>query len=498
MQHHHKKLQLHPHSISLFLNTMQIVKAHAVLIASPGMGHLIPVLELAKLLTKHHSLYITVLVVASDNSNQKILQLCRDTQNDNLNVVILPDVVINTQTSVGAHIGIKMHESLPAIRSAISKMKPHPTALIVDLFGTQAMAIADEFDMLKYVFIASNAWFLALSMYAPFVGKTFLVEEHVKPNKPLQIPGCSPVRLEDTLEPFIDPVDIDAVLNMGREMNEADGILVNTWEDIEPKTVQALKDEKLLGRVVQPPVYPIGPIARSGELDVENPVLKLLDKQPSESVIYVSFGSGGTMSFEQMVEIAFGLELSKQRFMWVVRPPANNVDGSFFTVGEGSTDPVDYLPDGFLDRTDDIGLVVPIWAPQSQILQHSSIGAFLSHCGWNSTLESIVNGVPIIAWPLYAEQKMNARMLTEEIGVAIRSKELPTEKVVEREEIEMMVRRVMVDKEREVIKKKVIEMKNSAIKASSKGGCSYDYLSQFSSDCKNKVQFLKITGQCGR
>uniref|UniRef100_A0A7N2M081 Uncharacterized protein n=1 Tax=Quercus lobata TaxID=97700 RepID=A0A7N2M081_QUELO len=88
--------------------------------------------------------------------------------------------------------------------------------------------------------------------------------------------------------------------------------------------------------------------------------------------------------------------------------------------------------------------MVPFWAPQVDVLNHPSIGGFLSHCGWGSTLESITNGVPMIAWPLYAEQKMNATLLTEEIGVAIRSKVLPSKKVVQREEIEKMARMQIV------------------------------------------------------
>ena len=71
---------------------------------------------------------------------------------------------------------------------------------------------------------------------------------------------------------------------------------------------------------------------------------------------------------------------------------------------------------------------------------HPSVGGFLSHCGWSSTLESITNGVPMIAWPLYAEQRMNAMLLVEELGVAVWPKVLPTKKVVDREEIASMVR----------------------------------------------------------
>ncbi|RCU28216.1 hypothetical protein DVA69_17590, partial [Acinetobacter baumannii] len=82
-----------------------------------------------------------------------------------------------------------------------------------------------------------------------------------------------------------------------------------------------------------------------------------------------------------------------------------------------------------------VGLVVPLWVSQVDILSHPSIGGFWSHCGWNSSLESMTNGVPMMVWPRYAEQRMNATMLTEELGVAVRSKVLPSKKMVGREEI---------------------------------------------------------------
>ena len=127
--------------------------------------------------------------------------------------------------------------------------------------------------------------------------------------------------------------------------------------------------------------------------------------QPSESVIYVSFGSGGTLSKSQIAELAWGLELSQQRFIWVVRPPIDNdVHGSYFsnTHDEIETPNYNYLPEGFVTQTHKMGMLVPTWAPQEMILAHKSVGGFLTHCGWNSVLESILNGVPMIAWPLFA------------------------------------------------------------------------------------------------
>lgn len=199
-----------------------------------------------------------------------------------------------------------------------------------------------------------------------------------------------------------------------------------------------------------------------------------------KSVVYVSFGSGGTMSYTQTTELAWGLELSHQRFIWVVRSPIASADDAFFTAGKCDGDPSTYLPDGFLDRTKHVGRIVPMWAEQAQILSHPSVGGFMSHCGWNSTLESLTNGVPMIAWPLYSEQKMNAAMLTEEFGVAVGLEVLPLKKVVGREEIEKMVRKIMVDEEGCAIRARAKKVKNSAKKAlSEEGGSSYVALSRF-------------------
>ncbi|KAK8517605.1 hypothetical protein V6N13_127768 [Hibiscus sabdariffa] len=129
-----------------------------------------------------------------------------------------------------------------------------------------------------------------------------------------------------------------------------------------------------------------------------------------------------------------------------------------------------------------------MWAPQEQILSHPSVGGFLSHCGWNSTLESIMNGVPMIAWPLYAEQKMNAAMLTEDFEIAVRPTVSKTEEIVGRDEIEKMVRTIMVDKEGQAMKMRVKDLKNSAEKALNKGGSSFSSLTQVAKDCMFHLQ----------
>jgi len=191
----------------------------------------------------------------------------------------------------------------------------------------------------------------------------------------------------------------------------------------------------------------------------------------------VSFGSGGTLSSEQMRELAWGLELSEQRFLWVVRAPIEkNADAAFFTTGSSGIDEVaKYLPEGFVSRTNEVGLLVPEWAQQVTILGHRAIGGFLTHCGWGSTLESVTNGVPLIAWPLYAEQRMNAALLAEELGVAVRHRVLPIKKVVRREEIAEMVKESVKSNR---VRERMKEVQQSGMKALSEGGSSYVALSK--------------------
>lgn len=383
-----------------------------------------------------------------------------------------PDIsgLVDPDAAVVTIISVIMREIKPALRSAISTLKTTPTALIVDLFGTESLVIAEELQIPKYVYVGTNAWSVALFVYVPTLDK-IVQGQYVLQNESFNIPGCRPLRPEDVVDPMLDRTNQQyfEYLRFGEEIPLSDGILVNTWEDLQPTALAALRDDKYLGRITNGRIYTIGPILRPLEpADSRYELFDWLDKQPTESVLYVSFGSGGTLTYEQITELAWGLELSQQRFIWVVRPPSKTAgDGSFFTVGSGAGD-VDLsslLPDGFLRRTFNIGVVVPQWAPQIEILSHPSVGGFLSHCGWNSTLESITNGVPMIVWPLYSEQRMNATILTEELGVAIRSKVLPSMEVVGREEIKTMVTRLLMDEEGYEMRAKVKELQRSAQKA---------------------------------
>lgn len=474
---------------------MESSKPHAVLLASPGLGHLIPVLELAKRLVTHHGFHVTVFAIAASASPVESQSLGSAASSKLLHVVELPPAdissLVDADAAVFTRIVVMMRETIPSFRAAISAMKFPPSLMIVDFFGFEALEIP-EFDMPKYTFVPSNACLLALMLYVP----TLDVEvkgEYVDRAEPLQLPGCKPVRPEDVVDPMLDRRNQQYLecMRMGAGITKADGILLNTWEDLEPTTLKALRDHKAMAQFAKVPIYPVGPLTRPiGKEEARSELLDWLDLQPADSVIYVSFGSGGTHSSEQLAELAWGLELSQQRFIWVVRPPIeNDPSGSFFTTGKGGGEhPSDYLPEGFLTRTKNVGVVVPLWAPQVEILSHPSVGGFLSHCGWGSTLESILSGVPMVAWPLYAERRLNATMLTEELGIAVRPEVLPTKRVVRKEEIEKMVRKVM---EENHSRERVKEVMNSGERALRKGGSSYNSLSQVASAA---ISFHKSTG----
>jgi hydroquinone glucosyltransferase len=237
---------------------------------------------------------------------------------------------------------------------------------------------------------------------------------------------------------------------------EANTILVNTFDTVEPEVVTMLRQPKTR----RPQVYPVGPlIFKVDNNDAKPPrvaCLEWLDMKQARSDIFVSFGSSGALPTEQIRELALGLELSEQRFLRVVWSPSN--DGSLsanYHDSESKKDPFTYLPEGFLERTKDMGLVVPSWASQIEVLAHVATGGFLTHCGWNSTLESLVHGLPMVAWPLFVEQGLNAVMLSEGVGAAIR---LP--KMKEKETIAVAVRELMVGEMKgAVMRAKVAEVR---------------------------------------
>ncbi|MBA0721494.1 hypothetical protein Golax_009032, partial [Gossypium laxum] len=182
--------------------------------------------------------------------------------------------------------------------------------------------------------------------------------------------------------------------------------------------------------------------------------MRWLNTKPNGSVVYVSFGSLAEVGVEQMAEIAWGLIGTNAYFLWVVREPEEPK-----------------LPDNFKHMTREKGLIVR-WCPQLEVLKHRSVGCFVSHCGYNSVLEALGLGVPMVAMPQWADQATNAKHVEDVWRVGVRA--LVDEKgIVRRETIKQCINEVIMGGERgNEIKKNSIKWKNLAIKAADHGGSS--------------------------
>jgi UDP:flavonoid glycosyltransferase YjiC (YdhE family) len=238
-------------------------------------------------------------------------------------------------------------------------------------------------------------------------------------------------------------------------------IIFNTFDEFENEVLEAIS-------AMFPRIYNIGPLPLLGR-HVPNSQLKSLsssfwkedfkclqwlDKREPKSVVYVNYGSITVMTEQHLKEFAWGLANCKHPFLWIVRPDV--------VLGDSAN-----LPEDFLEETKERGLLVS-WCPQEQVLAHPSIGVFVTHCGWNSTLESICFGVPVICWPFFAEQQTNCRYACTTWGIG-----MEVNQDVTRDEIETLVKEVMEGDKGKEMRQKTLEWKDKAVAATDIGGSSY-------------------------
>ncbi|KAM0859617.1 hypothetical protein ACQ4PT_047076 [Festuca glaucescens] len=221
------------------------------------------------------------------------------------------------------------------------------------------------------------------------------------------------------------------------------GLVINTFEALETAELDRIRREVDVAVVLA--AGPLHKLSTRGTgsslLQQDRSCIEWLDRQAAGSVLYVSFGSLASMDSGELSEVAWGLANSGQPFLWVVRPDL--VRGSD---GTG-------LPEGFDRAVDGRGKVIP-WAPQQEVLAHPAVGGFWTHNGWNSTLESISEGLPMICRPQFADQMMNTRYVETEWGVGF---ELDGE--LERNKIEEAIRNLMKGSHGEVMRERARELK---------------------------------------
>ncbi|KQK05280.1 anthocyanidin 5,3-O-glucosyltransferase [Brachypodium distachyon] len=373
------------------------------------------------------------------------------------------------------------------LRDFLCSVRVH--AVIADLLNAEALGVPQRLGIPGYILFTCNAAVLAVFAQLPTVRAVGGASFKELGETPVDFFGVPPIPASHLFgEMLVDPnSDIyKATMASLSQIPDADGILVNTFESLEARAVAALRDLRCLPGRTMPPVYCVGPFAGglSKAPKERHECLAWLDGQPDCSVVFLCFGSAGNHSEEQLKEIALGLENSGHRFLWVIRAPiSDDPDKPFDALADPNLDSV--LPDGFLERTSSHGLVVKLWAPQVDVLRHRAIGAFVTHCGWNSVLEALMAGVPMLCWPLYAEQKMNKVLMVEEMKVGV---ELVgwQQRLVKASELEGKVRLIMDSEEGRELRLRAAAHKEGAAAAWDDGGSSCAAFDRFMSDADSR------------
>lgn len=464
-------------------------KAEVVFIPLPVTSHIVSTLEFVKLLiNRDNRLRITVLVMklphASETDYIKSLPIT-----DSINVINLPECSLPPNTPPSSAIVAHLEAQKPNVKQAVSNLAIERgengvlAAFVVDMFCTSMIDIAKEFSVPTLVFFTSGVASLGLNLHL----HTLRERDNVDVTRLQQLTELDIPSFENSVPLYSFPDIVvnkeweSMFMNYVRGLKNADGIIVNSFEELESYAVHSFLSHPDLAALQT--IYPVGPILNpepktKGTVDSDD-IIKWLDDQPPSSVVFICFGTRGSFDEDQVNEIAHAIENSGVRFVWSLRKPQPK--GVMAMPSDYSiSDLVKLLPEGFLDRTKEIGRIIG-WAPQTQILSHPATGGFVSHCGWNSILESIYFGVPIATWPLFAEQQTNAFQLVYELKMAV---EIALDYKVEfmgepnylltADKIERGIRNVL-DMDGE-FRKKVKEMSQKSRKTMLEGGSSYTHL----------------------
>lgn len=389
------------------------------------------------------------------------------------------------------------HNCLTPLCNLISEINssggtPPASCIIGDGVMTFTVFAAQQFGIpIATFWTASACGCLGYMQYAKLVEKGLVPfkDENFLTNGDLEttiewIPPMEKIRLRD-IPSFIRTTDKDDImLNFFIQeletLPKANAIIMNTFDSLEHHVLEALSSKL-------PPIYPIGPInslvaesiqeqevidIRSNLWNEQSECMEWLDSQQPKSVVYVNFGSITVMSPQHLVEFAWGLANSGKAFLWIVRPD----------LVEGKTA---MLPAEFVAETEGRGMLGN-WCNQEEVLKHPSVGGFLTHSGWNSTMESIVGGVAMISWPFFAEQQTNCRYCNTEWGNG-----LEIESDVKREDVEKLVRELMDGEKGKHMRRNAKEWKRKAEEASKLGGTSFTNLDRVISEILLPNNFQK-------
>ncbi|CAL2248989.1 unnamed protein product [Prunus armeniaca] len=467
-------------------STEVATKPHAVCIPAPFPSHIKAMLKFAKLL-HHRGFHITF--VNTEFNHKRFLKSLGPNSLDGLpdfQFEAIPDGIPDSDEDATPDLtllseSIRKQNFLAPFHTLLAKLNndaistssnPPVTCIVSDGFmSTFTIIAAEEIGapiVLFYTIAACS--FMGCKQLRAVVEKGLapLKDESCFTNGYLDtvidwIPGMRDIRLRD-LPSFLQTTNSDDItsnlITEGTDRaHEASAVVLHTFDALEPDVLDALSS-------MLPHVYTVGPLQLHLNQIPEHPLkmgyslwkeetecLEWLNTKAPNSVVYVNFGSIVVVTPEQLVEFGWGLANSKLPFFWVIRPD--------LVVGESAI-----LPPEFVAETKERSLIAG-WCPQEQVLNHPSVGGFLTHSGWNSTVESITAGVPMLCWPFFGDQQMNCRYTCNEWGIGM---EISND--VKRDEVEKLVKELMEGEKGKKMKNKVMEWKKLAEEATGPHGSS--------------------------
>ncbi|KAL9272481.1 UDP-glucose flavonoid 3-O-glucosyltransferase 6-like protein [Drosera capensis] len=485
-----------------------MTKLELVFVPTPAMGLITPIVEVAKrLVRRDERISITILLfklpMFDISSYVKSLDANPYFLNKRIEFLQLPEQEKPTGQAPSAgppDFQQILIQSRPVIKQSVEEHAigsgTRLAGFVVDLFCSSVMAVADELSIPSYILFASGSSLLGLLCHF----------QHLRDNQGIDITQWEDQDAEFDIPVYRNPVPYKllpgrlvgkeggSLMDQAKRYRGAKAIIINTFEELESHAIGTLSEDPTI-----PKIYPVGPIVnvdaqmKEGNEAQKDDIIRWLDQQPPASVVFLCFGSMGGFLEDQVIQMAKGLEQSDQRFLWSLRQPASLAKGGKEEPPRDYTDLGNILPEGFLERTAERGKIIG-WAPQVAVLSHPAVGGFVSHCGWNSTLESLWFGVPVATWPLYAEQQMNAFQLVKELGIAAQIgmdfqwDHLKGESnvLVHAAVIEKGVRELM-NKENGV-RSKVQKMSEVGRKATEEGGSSYVWMGHFIEDVFKNIE----------
>ncbi|KAF5179527.1 Glycosyltransferase [Thalictrum thalictroides] len=474
---------------------------HFIMFPLMAQGHMIPMVDMARLFAQR-GVNITIVTTPLNTLRFKTV-IDREIQAG------LPIRLLQLQfptSEVGLPEGCENYDTLPSrdmvmkffaaitmlqepLEQAIKEMDPMPSCIVSDMLFPWTNDTANKFDIPRLIFHGVSCFSLLCShnihLHKAHENVTSESEPFVVPDLPDVIEvtkACLPAEFNNS-----PPEMRDLRMKVRESEYTSYGVLLNSFDALEPKYVwdyQKVKGSK---------AWCIGPVSFCNKEDIDkaergnkasiddHECLKWLDSKEQNSVVYVCLGSLCQFLPLQLIEIGLGLEASNRPFVWVIRRGKNDSELEKWLSEER-----------FVERTKDRGLVIMGWAPQVLILEHQAIGGFLTHCGWNSALEGVCAGLPMITFPMFAEQFLNEKLIGQvlEIGVSVGIKTSiqwgEEEKIgvlVKREDVEIAVNKVMDEGERgEIRREKARELRKMARSAMEEGGSSHLNMTLFIQD----------------